>query len=81
MYDSARRTICAGSVESVEDCGRAVSLIKHNPLKEGRRHPACGEATLSFGNTITAKHALIMTIEDDLELVFEGLDVSRTSFL
>jgi hypothetical protein len=81
LYDSARQTVCTGSVESVEDCGRTVSLIEHNCLKEGRRHPACGEATLSFGNTITAKRALIMTVKDDLELVFEGLNVLRTSFL
>ena len=81
MYDSARRTICAGSVESVKDCGRAVSLIKHNPLKEGRRYLAYGKTTLSFGNTITTKYALIITIKDDLELVFKDLNISRTSFL
>ena len=81
MYNSARRTIYTGSVESVKDYGRAVSLIKHNPLKEDRRYLAYGKATLSFGNIITAKHALIMTIKDNLELVFKGLDVSRTSFL
>jgi hypothetical protein len=81
LYNSARRTICAGSVESVEDYGRAVSLIKHNPLKEDRRYLAYGKATLSFGNIITAKHALNITIKDNLELVFEGLNISRTLFL
>ena len=81
MYNSARRTIYTGSVESVEDYGRAVSLIKYNPLKEDRRYLAYGKITLSFGNTITAKRALIMTVKDNLELVFKGLNVLRTSFL
>ena len=81
MYNSARRTICTGSVESVEDYGRAVSLIKYNPLKEDRRYLAYGKVTLSFGNIITAKYALIITIKNNLELIFKGLDVSRTLFL
>ena len=77
----AGRTIYTGSVESVKDYGRAVSLIKHNPLKEDRRYLAYGKVTLSFGNIITTKYALIITIKDNLELVFKDLNISRTLFL
>jgi len=73
------KTVCAGSVESVKE-RKNRCLIKHTISKEGRRHPLACEATLSFGNTLTAKRALLVTVKDDLNS-FRRLNGLRTSFL